>query len=83
MASEPAITTSPTGRSSRKKAFRQVDRAWAAPSRLPRARYWEVRLETAEVSPTAVTDSSTEHTGIISWYRPMTSAPTIRDSATR
>ena len=83
MASEHKTTTAPTGRSRRKKIFRQVDRVWSAALRLPRARCWEVRLDTAEVSPTAVRDIITELTGMTSWYSPITSAPTSRDSTTR
>ena len=83
MPSEASTTTAPTGRRSRKNPFRQVDSVWAAPRPLPRARCWAVRLEAAAVSPTAVRDRITENTGMTSWYRPMTSAPTIRDRATR
>ena len=83
MASDPRITTAPTGRSSRKNSLKQVAMVWSAALRLPRARCWEVRLDTAEVSPTAVRAISTEFTGMISWYSPITSAPTSRESTTR
>ena len=66
MASEPKITTAPTGRSRRKKAFRQAAMVWSAARRLPSARCWEVRLDTTAVRPTAVRDIITEHTGMIS-----------------
>ena len=61
----------------------QVERVWSTALRLPRARYWEVRLDAAETSPTAVRDMMTEYTGMMSWYSPITSAPTSRDSTTR
>ena len=66
MASDPRITAVPTGSRRRKKIFRQAAMVWSAARRLPRARCWEVRLDTAEVSPTAVRDRSTEYTGITS-----------------
>ena len=56
---------------------------WSAAFRLPRARCWEVRLDVADTSPTAVRDIITEYTGMMSWYSPITSAPTSRDSTTR
>ena len=46
---------------------RQEPTIWAAPRLFSQARYWEVRLDTAAVSPTAVRDSSTEKAGITSW----------------
>ena len=45
----------------------QLDTISAAPRLFSQARYWEVRLDTAAVSPTAVRDSSTEKAGITSW----------------
>ena len=39
----------------------QISSSYYGPLRLPRARYWELRLDMAAVSPTAVRDSSTEH----------------------
>ena len=66
MASEPKITAVPTGKSRRKKSFRQAEMVWSAALRLPRARCWEVRLEVADTSPTAVRDIITEYTGMMS-----------------
>ena len=83
MASEAAITAAPTGSRARKKTRRHRDRVRPAPLRSPRAMCRAVRLDTAEVRPTAVRDSSTEYTGMSNWYSPMTSAPTSRDRATR
>ena len=49
----------------------------------PRAWKRAARVETATVIPTEVRESSTEKTGMISWYRPMTSAPISRERAIR
>ena len=73
----------PRGRARARKPATPLYRAERRARQSPRARYRAERVDTATVSPTAVTDMSMEYTGITSWYSPMVSAPMSRDRAMR
>ena len=66
MGSLNTMTAAPTGKISSMSHRRQELTICAAPRLFSQARYWEVRLDTAAVNPTAVRDNSTEKAGITS-----------------
>ena len=66
MGSDSRATAAPSTAASSRKVRRLRDRVRSRSPRRPRACCRADRLDTAAVSPTAVSDSSTEYTGMIS-----------------
>ena len=67
MGSEHHTTTTPKGIARAKKLRSPSRSTRPTPSSSPRAWQRAERVDTATVSPTAVTDMNMEYTGITSW----------------